>query len=329
VFAPTPRPTSLALIAVVVLAAVDVGTAFAKAAKGAKVRRTNPRTGRLSPALAEMVKAHKRGDRAALARVADRMGMVRLAEATASNAPGVAEAALSAAPLARGGVLLIGSVTEQIAVSDWGRATAAAAALGALMDGARPSAIEEWDIPADVIARACASLRALAWRADAPQATRLAALDAVAAAAPTCGPGADLAPLARDNSPALRRAAMMVAASGPDREALLRDAIADTDRSVSTAGTAAACRAENRVRPNGKLEPPSEQALAAARVQATAPTTLAEDAVDMLDCLAAGGSAQDKALLEELQRRPPSPLRDRAVELGVRPSPVPAPAGKP
>jgi hypothetical protein len=48
----------------------------------------------------------------------------------------------------------------------------------------------------------------------------------------------------------------------------------------------------------------------------------------MLDCLAAAGSAQDRALLEELQRRPPSPLRDRAVELGVRPSPPGAP-GKP
>ena len=72
----------------------------------------------------------------------------------------------------------------------------------------------------------------------------------------------------------------------------------------------------------------SEQALAAARVQATAPTTPPEDAVDMLDCLAASGSAQDKALLDELQRRPPSPLRDRAVELGVRPSGAAAP-GKP
>jgi len=284
----------------------------------------------MTPAQSELVKAHKRGDRAALARVADRMGLVRLSEAIASSDPAVGEAALSAAPLARGGLLLIGAATEQIATSDWGRAAAAAGALGALLDGSLPSGIEEWDVPADVVARACASLRALAWRSNAALPTRLAALDAVAAAAPTCGAGADLAPLARDNVPAMRRAAMMVAASGPgpDREALLRDAIADNDRAVSTAGTAAACRAEGRTRPGGKMDPPSEQALAAARVQATAPTTPPEDAVDMLDCLAASGSAQDKALLEELQRRPPSPLRDRAVELGVRP-PGPAAPGKP
>ena len=47
-------------------------------------RRPNPRTGRLAPAFAELVKAHKRGDQAALARAADRMGMVRLGDAIAS-----------------------------------------------------------------------------------------------------------------------------------------------------------------------------------------------------------------------------------------------------
>ena len=155
-------------------------------------RRANPRTGRISPAFAELVKAHKRSDRAALARVADRMGLVRLGEATASGEPGVGEAALSALPLVRGGVLLIGAAADQISVADWPRATAAATALGALLDGAVPTALEEWEVPPDVVARACAALRALAWRSDAALATRLAALDAVAAAAPSCGSGADL-----------------------------------------------------------------------------------------------------------------------------------------
>jgi hypothetical protein len=47
------------------------------------------------------------------------------------------------------------------------------------------------------------------------------------------------------------------------------------------------------------------------RAQGTPP----DDAVEMLDCLAAGETPTDRALLEELGRRPPSPLRDRAVEL--------------
>jgi len=287
-------------------------------------RRANPRTGRISPAFAELVKAYKRSDRAAVARVADRMGLVRLGEATASGEPGVGEAALSALPLVRGGVLLIGAATDQISVADWPRATAAANALGALLDGAVPTALEEWEVPPDVVARACTALRALAWRSDAALATRLAALDAIAASAPSCGSGADLAPLARDGTPSLRRAAAAVAAVGNERETLLRDAIADADRTVSAAATAAACRIETRTGPGGKTEPPLSQAVAAARTMAPAPTTPPEDAVEMLDCLAAAGTPQDRALLDEIQRRPPSPLRDRAVELGVR-----SPPGKP
>ena len=209
------------------------------------------------------MKAHKRGDQAALARAADRMGLVRLGEAIASRQPGVGEAALAALPLAHGGVLLVGAATDQVAVSDWPRAAAAASALGALLDGAVPTALEEWEVPPDVVARACAALRALAWRSDAALATRLAALDAVAAAVPSCGSGADLAPLARDGTPALRRAAMMVAAAGAERETVLRDGIADGDRGVAAAATAAACRIEARTGPNGKTEPPPAQAIAA------------------------------------------------------------------
>jgi hypothetical protein len=35
----------------------------------------------------------------------------------------------------------------------------------------------------------------------------------------------------------------------------------------------------------------------------------------MLDCLAAAATPADRALLEGMRRGPPSPLRDRAVEL--------------
>jgi hypothetical protein len=319
---------ALVFLAVVAVSGAFAGHTLAASGAGSKSarpsRRPNARTGRLAPAFAELVKAHKRGDRAALGRAADRMGLGRLADAIASAEPGVSEAALAAAPLAHGGVLLTGAATEQIGVSDWPRAAAAATALGSLLDGAVPTALEDWEVPPDVVARACAALRALAWRSNAAVATRLAALDAVAAAAPSCGSGADLAPLAHDGTAALRRAAMMVAAAGGERETLLREAIGDADRGVSAAATAAACRLEARTGHTGKTEPPPAQAVAAARVMAAAATTPPEDAVEMLDCLAAAGTPQDRALLDELQRRPPSPLRDRAVELGVRPS-----SGKP
>src|SRR5207248_1560036 len=103
-----PEVVRAAVIAVFALALASSnatagsGSGSGKSARAS--RRPNPRTGRLAPAFAELVKAHKRGDQAALARVADRMGLVRLADAIGSNAAGVGEAALTALPLARGGV---------------------------------------------------------------------------------------------------------------------------------------------------------------------------------------------------------------------------------
>jgi len=280
-------------------------------------RRANERTGRLAPAFAELVKAHRRGDRSALGRLADKIGAARLAEAIAGTEGHVAEAALAAAQLARGGVSLIGSIAAQLTASDPARAAAAATALGSLLDGSTPTVLEDWDVPPDVVALACGGLRVLSAKTAAPPVARLAALDAVLAAAPTCGPGGDLAPLAHDAAPAIRRAAVLVAAVGERREPLLREAIADPDRGVSAAAVAADCRIEGRLGAGGKEKPPAAQAIATARALATAPATPAEDAVEMLDCLAAAGTLADRALLDGLRRGPPSALRDRAVELGA------------
>jgi hypothetical protein len=301
-----------------VLAALVVAVGLAApagAAHGRPARRSNARTGRIAPGLAELVKASKRGDRAALARAADRLGPARLAEALASKESAVGEAALAAVPLARGGVMLVGTVASELWAADPERAAAAAAALGALLDGDLPTELEDWDVPPDLVAQACGTLKAVPVRPGAPIALRLAALDAIAAAAPTCGELGDVAALARDPAPAIRRAAALLA-SGGQRSSVLREAVADPDPGVSAAATAAACRVEARPSNRGKPEPPTTEAIAAARARAAGPATPADDAVEMLDCLAAAGTAADTALIDQLRRRPPSPLRDRAVELG-------------
>jgi hypothetical protein len=281
----------------------------------ARSRRTNVRTGKMVPAFAELVKAKKRGDRSALGRLGDRMGPARLAQAIAGADGHVAEAALAAAPLTRGGILLVGAVADQLTAGDAARATAAATAVGSLLDGAVPTALEDWDVPPDLVARACAGLRALAARREAVLSARLAALDAMLEAAPSCGGGGDLGVFVHDPSPEIRRAAVL-AAGGSVRAAILRDGLADADRSVSSAAAAADCRVEGRVARNGKEAAPEASAIAAARTLAAAPSTSPADAVEMLDCLAAGGTAADRALLDQLRRGPASPLRDRAVELG-------------
>jgi hypothetical protein len=285
----------------------------------ARARRANERTGRLVPAFDELVKAHRRGDRNALGRLADRIGPARLAEAMLSGDGRLAEAALAAAPLARGGVLLVAPASANLWIGDPAREAGAATALGSLLDGATPTELEDWDVPPDVVAGACSGLSALALRTNAALAARLAALDAALAAAPICGAPVDLEPLVHDPAPAIRRAAVLTSAVGARRAAILNDAIADPDRGVSAVAVATDCRVEGRLGAAGKETPPSPQSIATARALATAQTTPPEDAVEMLDCLAAAGTPADRALLDGLRRGPPSPLRDRAVELGAAP----------
>jgi hypothetical protein len=178
-----------------------------------------------------------------------------------------------------------------------------------------PTALEDWDVPPDLVWRACAGLRALAGRKEATLTARLAALDAMLEATPSCGASGDLALLAHDPAPEIRRAAVL-AATGSGRAAVLREGLADSDRGVRSAAAATDCRVEARAAGNGKETPPEAPAVATARTLAAAPSTPPADAVEMLDCLATGGTSADRALLDQLRQGPASPLRDRAVELG-------------
>lgn len=292
------------------LAAVALCAPTSTLARG---RRADTRTGKMVPATAELLKAHKRGDRSALGRVADRMGPSRLAAAIVGADAHVAEAAIAATPESRAGVLQVGALADQLWAAD-PRARAAATALGRLLDDARPGELELWEVPPDETGRACWNLHQLAGRTSAPLETRLEAIDASLAAVPTCGVPREAAGWARDGAPEIRRAAVLLAAAGADRAAVLHQAMGDADGRVSGAAVAADCRVEPRTA-GGKETPPDPQAVAAARTLAHAPATPAADAVEMLDCLAAAATPADRALLESLRRGPPSPLRDRAVEL--------------
>jgi hypothetical protein len=303
-----------ACAALAALLAAGPATAVGKSVKG---RGASGRTGRAMPPLAELVKAAKKSDRAALERLAARLGVARLAEGARGTDAAVAQAALTAIPLARGGVLLVGTVTDRLASDDPALAAAAAHTLGALLEGDVPALLAEWEVPPDVVARACAGLRALAARADAPAPSRLAALDGLVAAQTTCPPSAEVTALLRDPAPAVRRAAALAIAPADAAQGL-----ADPDATVASASAATVCR---RVDPSARRKPDAvvERATAAARTLALAPSTPPEDAVEMLACLAATGAPADRASLEKLRAGAPSPLRDRAVELtGGAPPPA-------
>jgi hypothetical protein len=299
-----------------VCAAWLAAPAFA-ASKPARPRGVNARTGRATPPFSQLVKANKKNDRATLERLAARFGVARLAEGARGTDVAVAEAALAAIPLARGGVVLAGVVADRLDPRESALATAAARALGALLDGDAPGEIADWEVPPDVVARACAGLRALAANGDAAEPARLAALEALAAAQVTCPVLGELGALVHDGAPVVRRAAALLLPAGDARaQAALREGMSDPDPTVSAACVASVCRGAE---PRGRRGPTAEallgQATGAARALVVAPATRPEDAVEMLACVAGAGTPADRALLEKLRSGPASPVRDRAALL--------------
>lgn len=307
------RPQSRALA--IALAAVACGSISAVASARPRAgRKANPRTGLLVAREEELVRAVKKKDRGAIERLAERMGPARLADALHRTDPAIVGAALVALPFTRGTVTLIGTVADLLESPDAVVAGAAAGALGELLDGTEPARLDEWEVPPDQVLRACGGLRTLAARVEAPVPSRLAALAAIGDAATICTATGELSALLRDPVPAVRRATALVLRPEERRAAsAFRDVIRDPDPTVAAAAVAAVCRADV------KLDPTLQQATEAARVLVAARATPPEDAVDMLGCLARASTPADQQILDQLRRGPPSPLRDRAVELGSRP----------
>ena len=321
-------PFSAGVVALsLLLCAASSGVA---APKAARPRGVNPRTGRAMPAFSELVKAYRKNDRAALERLAGRFGVARLGEGV-RVAPdvAVAQAALAAIPLARARRRARGRgrrAARRERASAALAADAAARTLGLLLDGDAPTELAEWEVPPDVVARACAGLRALAMHASiaapialaaAVEDARLAALDALAAAQVTCPPPGELVALVHDPAPAVRRAAaFLLPLSDPRTRAALREGMGDPDPAVSAACVAAVCR---RVEPPPASrragDPLVDQATGAARALVAVPATRPEDAVEMLKSVAAAATPADRALLERLRAGAASPVRDRAALL--------------
>jgi hypothetical protein len=343
-------------IVIAVLATLTAASALAARARPVSAtRRVGPRTGLLLAREEELVRAVQKKDRAAIERLAARMGAARLGDALGRNDAAVVRAALVALPTLRGAVVLIGAVAEQLdsplSSKDGAVAVAAASALGHLLDGTAPSALDDWEVPPDQVGRACGALRALAARVEAPVPSRLAALGALADAGTVCTATAELTPLLRDPVPAVKRAvALLLRPDERQVASALRETIHDPDPAVASAAVAAVCRAEPpagaaaspaaTARPSAPAAgrkvaatPPAaeplplpQEAASAARALVAAPSTPPEDAVEMLACLAHAATPADRQLLDQLRREGPAPLRDRAAELADSPDRLKPPA---
>jgi hypothetical protein len=287
----------------------------------------NRRTGLFEPSFGELERAVERGDRAEVARWAARIGPARLAEALRASERARVVAALEAIGLLPGNVRLLEAVSPLVASAEAPVAERAVRVLGQLLDATEPRRLEEWDVPADAVARACRALADVAARAAAPAELRLGAIDALADATFACRPVA-LGPLLSDPQPAIRRAALLAQRARDEiPSTLLRQALADPDPGVVSALAVAWCRhrllagprattaadlARLPAGPSGGGNPtPPLRELAAAE------STPVEDALELVPCLAVSSDPADRHALEQLRKAKSPLLRARAGELAA------------
>lgn len=265
----------------------------------------NPHTGLFEPPFAELERAVKGGDRAEIGRWAGRIGPARLSEAMRGSDRGRLLAALEAVSFLPGSVRLLDAVTPLVGAQDQVIAERAARAIARMLDTSEPRRLDDWDVPADVVARACRMLADAALRSAGGADARLAALDALAEGAQLCKP-VPLTPLLNDPAPEIRRAALLaVRSKDAAPQPALKHGLGDPDRRVSSAAAVAWCRTQRAPGPSGV--PLRELIL---------PDTVAvEDVMEVLPCLAISGEDADRKALEQIKRHKAAILRARAGEL--------------
>ena len=261
----------------------------------------NRRTGLLEVPLLGLRKAAERGDRAELGRWAARIGAARLAKALADPDRGLALAVLDSVVYLPERLLLLDGVLAQCDSTDAQLGERALRTTGALLGDADASLLETWEVPDEVTGRACRVLAAVAAREDRTIDVRLAALQGLADANAICAGRNDIMALLRDRSADIRRAAVLVLPpNGAHTSPALRETGKDANPGVVAATGVALCRQQLAAR--AQPTPPSAPARPW-RELVLAPSTPAEDAAEMLPCLAGSSDPTDARAIEELRGR--------------------------
>jgi hypothetical protein len=300
-----------------------LGLAPAHSGSAADKPTFNRHTGLFEPSFGELERAVSHGDRADVARWAARIGPARLAEALRESDRGRVTAALEAVTLLPGSVRLLDSVTPLVGSADAALAERAVRAVGQMLDAGEPRRMEDWDVPADAVARGCRALADLSQRAGASPDLRLGAIDALADATFSCKP----APLSLlgDAAPAIRRATLLAQRARDELPvSAMQRALADGDPGVVSAAAVAWCR--RRLYAGGKgpeltrlpaAPAPGTPPGPALRDLAAAEATPVEDALELLPCLALSGDPADRHALEQLRKSKVLPVKARATELAT------------
>ena len=300
------------------LALAGLAVIWSAPGRAAERRHVGARTGMLEVPLDELVVAVRRKDRAEISRLAERIGPARLAEALRrTDAQGV-QAALIGITTLPGSGRFLGAITDLLTASDATVAAAAARALGDVLAPATAAQLDDWDVPADAVARTCSALRGVVLLPANATLQRLAALEALGDAAAVCPLSLELLALLKDPTPSIRRAtALIIRPQQRLATGGFSSGTRDIDPAVASASVAALCEAiaEPSAWPKGGVrEPVWDQTRQLARRLLQTPGTPTEDAVEMLDCLDPT-LASDRQILDSLRARKHTPIGDRAGEL--------------
>ncbi len=283
--------------------AVALSGLLATSAWAAERAVTNRHTGLIEAPLTGLRKAAERGDRAELGRWAARIGTSRLARALAEADRGLALAVLDSLPYLPARLLLLEPLLARCESADMVTSERALRTLGTLLGEADTALLETWEVPPETSERACRVLAAVASRPDRHATVRLAALQGLADANALCG-RQRVSTLLRDPVPEIRRAAIVLSSAADARA--IQDCGRDPDAGVVSACGAALCRLRLVPTVHPGSSAPAPRPL---RELAVLPGTLAEDAAEMLVCLAESKDPADAKVAQEIRSKSPAALR--------------------
>jgi len=279
------------------------------------------------PSPADLVAAVRGNDDVEIERVAARIGAVRLEAWAEHGKPAERLAALRALPLVDDAWFVLPDLAKLLADSDEEVAARAADCARRIADSLKPESKERDEMPADVPARAARELTAMAQKSTLKPAVRQSAIEAVAALRGlTRVDEKALVALLADGDATIRRAAAEALAGAPAGEKALAETVAkDGSADVAAAAAASLCRDVPVIAPAGKTNVAEARAArigggARDRLRALAldeKVSLA-DRLDLVGCLRVGKKDADQKVLDELARKPPDSLRNRARALGGR-----------
>jgi hypothetical protein len=281
----------------------------------------NRRTGLFEPPVSDLRKAAERGDRAELSRAATRLGPARLARLLADPDRRTVLAALEAAPLVNGGVVLLDPMLPLFASPDEGVRARVVTAIAALFAQVDPGRLADYEVAPETVLATCQALAGVATTETEKLSARLSAIQGLVDAGGACPNQRKVDVLLASREPEIRRAAVLALPEGGEAMAPLLAASKDRDGRVAGAAAARLCKHGTK---RAALPPLLDLVVAE--------TALTEDVLDLLPCLVGSSDPADQKALAKLAETGRPPIREAIAHLReTRPSrPVAeSPAKKP